>query len=192
MPEISAEINSAIRSAGYGRGNDAGCAPLGASPAPPADHLPCVICGGPIVKRRDERKKHFSQRRTCGRECNGKLSAKIQYGKERGSYKETRTHQPCIVLGCNNPVIRRNGEAFARWQRRKCCSAECAKALLLAGSKKENRRRRTIKEAESLLVDSSFSDLCFAEHNIIPKDGGFIRLSRPATYVETRSSIGNL
>jgi hypothetical protein len=110
-------------------------------------------------------------------------------GKARGSYKAAWIHPSCIE--CNEPVARRNGEKFARWRLRKYCG-ECRKAIHLAALKKANERRQKIKDAEALLTNPPIPELSFAEHNIKPRDGGFIRLSRPATYVETISSMGNL
>ncbi len=162
-----------------------------ARPAPLSDHLPCEICGGPIEKRRDESKTRFATRRVCGKECQGKIYSKNRSGKARGSYKPTWGHPSCIAVGCNNPVSRRDGEKFARWRVRKYC-AECFRAIRLAGIKKANERRQKIKEALVMPVGPSFHELCFSDHNIKPRDGGFIRLFRPETYVEAISVMGSL
>lgn len=141
----------------------------------------CRECAKPMLRRRGESLEKFAGREYCSVPCYNR--AKTAAAEAR---KAAFQHPPCSV--CSAAVPPREDEDFHAYCSRETCSPECAIALralraLRAGAGQHPKPNKLDP------VDFGGPD-AFASPD--PGDGGWMRLSRPATHVATASPIAGM
>jgi GcrA cell cycle regulator len=84
-------------------------------------HPPCLICLGPVTRRKSETRRSWMLRPTCSLICGRQYQCR--YSKARYA-QAVREHLPC--LQCIGPVIPRKDEHLSSYLRRKFCDMNCA------------------------------------------------------------------
>lgn len=146
-----------------------------------AIHPPCKICGQPVERRDNERRDKWRMRLTCSAKCRARLQGLS--GAGRSNPRATAPHPPCIV--CNGPIVRRDGEPQWNYSVRRTCSAVCANEL----NPRSNLVAAQARAGWPPITGSTLRGTPFAPHNIAPRDGGAVKVDRPATIVLRASSI---
>lgn len=144
-------------------------------------------CTQLVLRREGESPRSHRKRQCCSRECSNRLiSASISAAAQK-RHADDPPHAPCVVPGCGKPIVRHSHEGELAYARRETCSRECGYKLRVT------RRDESVERVtEPRLRPAPFDDGTgsFAEHNIDAPDGGKLWIARPATHVETRSSMG--
>jgi hypothetical protein len=131
--------------------------------------------------RQGEGPVKWHRRQTCSPQCASRLHAMNMLGETR---EPIPPHAPCANEVCGGPVRRRQNEPLAKWKIRRCCSAECARAVAVAAA-----RRQKPEPTEDLapVAEIDFRG-AFYRHNIAPGDGWTTRYDTPATHVEREAA----
>lgn len=148
-------------------------------------HPPCIVCGGPMLRRPSDLKTEFRRRTICSSECRGRRAAAVN--ASRPVVLKVYPHPPCTE--CGGPIVRRDGETMRRFKARTCCCPVCSHAK---GSKAQAGIVRGFGTGwPAQTEDSGISGQCFAHHNLALRGSGVIKLDRPPTHIPTANALGD-